>query len=886
MRKARAWFIRIAGIFGKSRRDRELAAELESHLQLHIDDNLRAGMTPQEARRRAIIKLGGIESTKENYRDRRGIPIIETLLQDVRFGLRMLRRNPGFALAVVLTLALGIGANVTMFSVVDSLLFRMPDHVRAPEQLVHVSYTGRNGSFTSDFQGYQAIQRDDRSIDLTIGFDAKQDFDRGISAQQINTDFVDANYFRVLGTRIEIGREFAKDENQEQTAAPVAILSYQFWQKQFAGDVHVLGKQLSIGERVYSVIGIAPKGFNGAFKTVVDAWLPLADSPTSLPGFAAETNLRYHFATAIGRLRGNVSIKAAAAEADATYLHGGGNPEFLIEVEPLYPSRTAHLSENARISLWLAGVAIAVLLIGCANVTNLFLVRITQRQHEMAIRLQLGASRSRLVSQVMVESLLLSAIGAGAALVVMAWSGPLVRAFLFKPGYFAGEFLNYRVAALTFFFAALAGLASGIVPAWRASRADVMEALKSGGHGQSAARSGLRSSLLVTQVALTLVLTVGAGLFIRSLKNVHAVDLGFEPDRALIATIDLRKAGLQPAEINAVYDQMLERVRQVPGVESVGVSTTVPLDASTFTVVKIPDGKSPSNSGMGARILTVSPGFIEAIGMKVVQGRSFNQTDRPGAPNVAIVNESFVHEVWPDQNPIGRCIIPMGGFGKSVSCWEIVGVIKNMNTFNNSLNSNTPSEFLLPLQQVLSTNPKATAHALIIRVPEKSAALSRAVSAALESVVPNGRYVDVHPLSQGLDPETRSWRLGASMFSFFGALALTLAAVGIYGVLAFLVRQRTSEIGIRMALGALPGNILGLVLWKGMKLVLLGSAIGVAAALGLSRLLRTLLFGVRPTDLTSYLGATGVMMAVALLACLLPAWRAARVDPAISLRHE
>ena len=884
MRRVRAWFVRMAGIFGQTRRDQELAAELESHLQMHIEDNVRVGMTPQEARRRAIIKLGGVESTKESYRERRSIPMIETLLQDVRFGLRMLRRNPGFALAVVLTLALGIGANVTMFSIVDALLFRMPDHVRAPEQLVHVSYTGRKDGYRSDFQGYQAIQQNDRSIDLTVEFNATQDFDRGAAAQQVNVDFVDANYFRVLGTQIGIGREFAKDENQEQTAAPVAILSYQFWQKQFAGDIHVLSKQISIGERVYSVIGIAPKGFNGEFKTVVDAWLPLADSPTSLPGFSAEANLRYHFATAIGRLREDVSPKMAAAEADATYLHGGGNPEFLIEVEPLFQSRTANLSENARISLWLAGGAFIVLLIGCANVTNLFLVRITQRQHEMAVRLQLGAGRGRLVSQVMIESLLLAALGAGAALLVMAWSGPLVRAFLFRPGFFVGDFLSYRVAGMTFFFAALAGLSSGIVPAWRASRANVLEALKSAGHGQSAGRSGLRSGLLVAQVALTLVLTIGAGLFIRSLRNVRAMDLGFQPDRALIATVDLRKAGLQPAEINAVYDQMMERVRKLPGVESAGLSTTTPLGALTFTVAKIPADMSPSEHDVGAEILTVSPGFIEAIGMKVVQGRPFRGTDRPGAPEVAIVNESFAHEVWPGQNPIGRCILPVGPVGKGASCWEVIGVIRDMNTLSNG--TDMRSEFLLPLEQALAGDAKQSAHALIIRTRAKPSESMRAVFSALESVVPNGRYVDVHPLSQALDPETRSWRLGASMFSFFGVLALMLAAVGIYGVLAFLVRQRTSEIGIRMALGALPGNILGMVVWKGMKLVLLGSAIGIVAALGLSRLLRTLLFEVRPTDFTSYLGATGVMIAVAIAACMVPAWRAARVDPATSLRHE
>jgi predicted permease len=881
MRTLRVWCKRIAGIFGKSQRDKDLSAELESHLQMHIDDNTRTGMTPEEARRRAIIKLGGIESTKENYRDRRSIPVIETLLQDVRFGLRMLRRNPGFALAVVLTLALGIGANLTMFSVVDSLLFRKPEHILAPEQLMRVAYTGRGGTYRSNFLGYKGIRENDRSLDLTVAFSALQDFDRGANVHQVNVDFVDANYFNLLGTQIEIGRGFAKDEDQEDTAAAVAILSYQFWRKQFAGDIHVLGRQISIGERIYTVIGIAPRGFNGEYTTIVDGWLPFADAPTSVPGIATDANLRYHFAYAVGRLKGNATPKTAAAEADAVYLHSGGNPEFKIVVDPLYPSRTAHLSQNARVSLWLAGVAFVVLLIGCANVTNLFLVRVTQRQHELAVRLQLGAGRTRLVSQVLVESMLLAVLGACAALLVMEWSSPLVRAFLFRPGFFVGDLVSYRVAAMTFLFGTLTGLASGIVPAWRASHANVLEALKSAGHGKSSARSGLRSGLLVAQVALTLVLIVGAGLFIRSLRNVYARDLGFEPDRALIATVDLRKAGFQPTAINTVYHQMLDRVRALPGVESAGLSTIIPLQMQTFTSGTIPSEMSPSKPRIFAAMEAVSPGYIEAMGMKLIQGRTFRATDHPGAPSVVIVNENFVREIWPGQNPVGKCFMAKG---KNSVCWEIVGVVSNMNVLSNS--SDMKGAIFIPLEQELATEPKEIVNSLVIRTPTKSAAVTAAVFSTLESVAPNGRYVDVHLLSQALDPETRSWQLGASMFSFFGALALMLAAVGIYGVLAFMVRQRTSEIGIRMALGALPGNILGLVVWKGMKLVLLGSVIGIAAALGLSRLLRTLLFEVRPTDLTSYVAACGVLIAVALLACLLPAWRAARVDPATSLRHE
>jgi predicted permease len=840
-------------------------------------------MTPQEARRQAVLKFGGVESAKENYRDRRGLPLVEHLFQDVRYALRTFRRNPIFTLAVVTTLALGIGVNVTMFSVVDALLFRMPEHVRAPEQLVRVSYTGRNGGSAKDFQGYQSIQENARTINLTVHLPETQDFGRGPDTQQVNVDYVDANYFTVLGTEIKIGRSFAHDEDMQDSAAAVAILSFQFAEKEFGFPQGALNRQVWIGERQYAVIGVAPKGFNGAYTTTLDVWLPFADSPTDAAGFSGGGNLRNRMALAEARLVGGVTLKAAGAEADAIYLHSGGDPQFAIRVTPLFPSRTTKLSQNARLSLWLSGVALVVLLVGCANVANLYLVRMTQRTHEMAIRLQLGATHGRLVRQSMVESLLLASLGGVAALAVMTWASSFVRGFLFRPGFFAGTILSQRVVETTAFLTILAGLLSTLIPSWHLSHTRALDNLRSSSVGLSRGSLRIRSSLIASQVALTLMLAIGASLFIRSMQNIRALDLGFDPDHALLATVDLRKAGLKPVEINNTYEKMMERAKTVPGVEAAGLSTMIPFAVARFSFVKFPAASSASKPQFGSLVETVTPGYTEAVGMKVVQGRSFKQSDGFGAPLVSVINESFAHEAWPNQNPVGKCFIFFTD-GKDSPCYEVVGVVEDVHLISDM--TNVRNEFLLSFEQSLDAESKESIHALTVRIPESSPSTNRALFEALESAVPGGQYVDLHPLSRALDPQTRTYRLGASMFSLFGTLALLLSAVGIYGVLAFLVRQRTHEIGIRMALGAMRQDILILIVWQGMKFVLLGLAIGIGAALGLSRLMTSMLFEVKPTDLKSYTLACGVLLFVALAACLLPSWRATHVDPSKSLRYD
>jgi putative ABC transport system permease protein len=900
MRRVRAWLVRLVGVFGKSQRDRELSAELESHLQLHIDDNLRAGMPPQEARRRAIIKLGGIESTKESYRERRSIPMIETLLQDVRFGLRMLRRNPDFALAVILTLALGIGANVTMFSVVDSLLFRMPDHVRAPEQIVNVDLIVKpeaNDPFgTADrpdvalhnFPGYRQLAENVRLLDVAAQSHAWGiDFGRGSDAREIEAEYVTSTYFQVLGVQMALGRPFTTAEDNPAGGIPVVVLGYDFW-RSLGADTGILNRAVWIGTRQFTIVGIAPREFNGLDSPRVDAWIPVSDVPISANSNPL-TQEGSWWLTTIARPKAGVLRQQAETEAANIYLRSGNKTKGTVRLTPYFEARTDKLSQSARVSLWLAGVAFIVLLIACANVANLFLVRTVQRKQEMAIRLQLGASRGRLIGQTLVESLLLSTAGGVAALLVSYWIRPLARAVLFAPTIYVGSFLNWRLIVLTAFFTALAGLSSALIPAWRASRPSLTADLKSDRQGRSGARSAARAVLLVMQVALTLVLSIGAGLFIESLRHAHMFDQGFETNRVLVASMNLETSGLKPAEIDAAYKRLAERAGSVPRVERTALAAAVPLMGGTYTSVKDPSLKGSAFAGIDQ----VAPEYFATLGIKILQGRSFLSSDRFGAPPVAIVNETLARDLWHDQNPLGKCLV-LPNYQKK-ECHTVVGVVPDQlkslaagHTMSRNLAgpavNNADAYF--PMEQGVGKKLDSPATGLLIRTSGTASNATHDISVALAGLAPDGRYVSVHSLSEAMDSQIRPFRLGASMFTLFGALALLLSAVGIYGVLAFLVRQRTAEIGIRMALGALPRDVLKLVIWQGMKFAALGLIIGIAAALSLTRLVRTLLFEVRPTDLTSYTVACAVLMTVALLACLLPAWRAAHVDPATSLRHE
>jgi putative ABC transport system permease protein len=815
---------------------------------------------------------------------------MDTIAQDIRYTLRTMRRNPGFALAVVLTLALGIGVNVTMFSVVDALLFRMPEHVRAPQQIVNVdlvSDTGEPDIAFHSFRGYTRLA--DNLHLLEIASESHPwaiDFGRGSGAREISASYVTSSYFDVVGVHLLLGRPFTKAEDNPAGGIPVAILGYDFW-RALGEDLHILNQAVWIGDRQFTVIGIAPRGFNGLDSSRVDVWLPISDVP-SLPGKNLLTSEGSWWLDTIGRLKGGMTRGQGEAEVTAAFVHSGGKLEGKVQLTPYFGGRTQELSQSARVSLWLAGVAFAVLLIACANVVNLFLARIVQRDHEMAIRLQLGASRPRLAGQMLVESLLLSFAGGGAALLVSYWIRPLIGAVLFTKDFYVGNLLNWRVLAISLLLVTLIGLFVGLLAARRAVRQDLAFALKQGSQGKSRERSALRSGLLVTQVALTLVLSIGAGLFIESLRHAYMFDQGFETNRVLFVSMNLGTSGMKPEGINSAYRQLAERANGAPRVERSALAGSVPLVEGTYTSVKDPSSKDSASAGIDR----VGPDYFATLGIKILQGRSFLPTDRFGAPPVAIVNETLASDLWHAENPIGKCLV-LRNYEKQ--CHTVVGVVPDQlrslaagrtmsrHMFGPSFNN---SDAYFPLEQSVTKDLDTPATGLLIRTSGDAPGATHDISEALAGLAPGGRYVAVRPLSEWMDPQIRPFRLGASMFSFFGALALLLAAVGIYGVLAFLVRHRTSEIGIRMALGALPQDVLRLIVWQGMKFVGLGLAIGIVTALGLSRVVRSLLFEVTPTDVWSYAGASGVLLVVSLAACLIPAWRAARVDPSISLRYE
>jgi predicted permease len=852
--------------------------------------------------RRGKRNLGNMNRVKKARPEVWNSIWLEQLLQDIRYSLRTIRLNPVFALAVVVTLALGIGVNATMFSVIDALLFRMPDHVQAPQQLVRVFNHVRPPAHGNSgrFAGYKIIFENSRLLDLSGQFFSDQDFGRGADARRIHVGFVDASYLPLLGTFVQFGRNFNPQEAGIGRSAPVAILSYRLWQEGFSGDPHVLNREIWVGEGAYTVIGVMPRGFNGIESVAVDAWLPLADAPDPLAGITSSTEAeKYGRMGVIGRLHPGGTLEQAAAEADAVYLHAGADSKFAIAMEPYFVSRTAHLTDNSRISLWLTGIAFVVFLIACANVANLFLVRLVNRQHEMAVRMQLGASRGRLLRHVVVESMVLSAIGGAGAIAVLAVAGPLMRSFLLPANSSVGSLLTVRLLVVTAILVAVAGFASGIPAAWRASRPNLSQALQSGGRGRGQARSLLRTGLLVVQVALTVILTVGAGLFIHSVRNIRGLGLGFEPDRALFASLDLRRSGYQPADIDAAYKRLLDRLSGVPSIESAALTSGIPMYSKTMTMIRIRMENRDPKTFSGGSFEGVTPGYFAAMGTRILQGRDFLPTDQAGAPLVAIVSDTLARDLWPSENAIGQCMLTPQLAGKEI-CTEVVGVMEDRNL---DVTASAPPkwdpkakihafergdrrEFFVPLAQGEVGTFKLTPHTLVLRIRERTPTAMASVFVALQSAAPGARFVDLKILATLLDARTESFRLGAAMFSFFSGLALLLAAVGTYGVLAFLVRSRTAEIGIRMALGALPGQVMRRVLWLGMRATGVGLVAGVIAAVGLSRLVRGLLYGVAPSDLASYFGAAFVILAVTALACMLPAWRAARVDPATSLRHE
>jgi predicted permease len=894
LRSLRLWLSRLAGLFNKPRRDRELAAEIESNVALHIEDNLRAGMTPAEARRQALLKFGGVESAKERYRDRRGIPFLETTWQDIRFALRMLRKSPGFTTVAVLTLALGIGANTAVFSLLDAVLIRSLPY-NNPDRLVYLWTPNRKlPQFPLEISGpsvgdFFEIQRQMRSFSSITLF-SQQYFNLVAEgpAQRVSGVFVQPDFFSTFGVNPLFGRGF-EGTDTEPGSGGVAVISYALWQSAFGGSANVLGKSMILNGQHYHVVGVMPGWFgypsgnelpySNSGKTQV--WLPMVLTAQQKIDRENSSGLW----VAVARLRPRITIAQAQAEFSsivprlvALQAANSLSKGMYGVVKPF----TETVVGGVRLFLWLLfGAVSLVLLVACANAANLLLARAAARTHEMGVRAALGAGRGRLIRQVLTEAVLLACAG-GAFGIFIAYAA--IRAFLrLNPGNIprlTETSIDSGVLLFVLVVSLLTGVIFGILPALGVSRANLSELLKQAGHRGISASTRWRYALIVGEVALAVVLLTGSGLLIRSYMNLQSVSTGFS-DSTLSMHIALDNRYSRPARRQEFFRSVLDRIGALPGVEAAGAVSALPLSHNEQMQIFSVEGYANKPYQMVDSRLA-SESYFQAMDIPLLAGRFFTSQDGAnGAPGVVIVNQAFVNDYLHGRSTIGAhlCVCPFTA-GRPV--WStLVGVVGNTRFSN--LEAAPPPEIYRPFWQ----NGQASGGAYFaIRTSSPGARIIPAIRDAVRSIDPTIAVADIQTMDQRVSNAGALRLFQTSLFGIFAAVALFLAAIGLYALMAFSVRQRTNEIGIRIALGAQPANVLKLILAQGLLLTILGISIGVAGALALTRFLSSLVYGIAPTDPATFIGVSLVLIAAALLACWVPARRAMRVDPVTALRCE
>ena len=809
---------------------------------------------------------------------------MNNLWQDLGYGGRMLRKSPGFTSIAVLTLALGIGANTAIFSVVNALLLRPLPYADA-ERLVLLSESHASERHSASYPNYADWRARAQSIEgMAIGW--PQNFTRtgGDRAARVPGYSVNWNFFPLLRVQPQLGRMFT--EADDRYGAPrTVIVSHGFWQRQWGGELNVVGQTLRLTNETYTVIGVLPPGFE--YFEPADLYTPLGLALGPDSGFAGRGNSAFDF-YAVARLKPGVTVAQANREMDAI------GQQLAREYPKFNEGKTAQaerlqdvMSESVRHPLWmLLGAVGFILLIACINVANLMLVRAAERQKELAVRLALGAGRWRIIRQLLSESLLIAALGGAGGLLLGSWmlQGLLALAPEEIPQ-LSRVGLDNRVLLFTLGMAALTNLLVGLLPALQASKTDLQTALKDGGRLTSgASREGTRKALLIAEVSLSLVLLVGAGLLVRSMWNLLHVDPGFNGDNLLTLRLSLTGRGYDDRRKRVFYDECLARVRAVPGVRSAALTHSLPIRGSNWGGVFIAADKpvpSPANLP-GSDRLRVSPSYFETMEIRLRRGRLFTAADTPDSAPVVIINETLARRVWPNENPLGKRLkfgFPEDYDEESKPWREVIGVVNDVRM--DGVDRVAEPQTYLPYSQLPNESL-----GLVVRAERHPAALASAVEQAIAAIDKDVPVFAVWTMDQLLGNSLAERRLTLVLLTSFAVLALLLSAVGIYGVISYAVRQRTHELGIRMALGAQTRDVLGLILAQGVKLTLCGIGLGLAAAFALTRWLESLLFGVRPTDALTFAIIALLLLLVALLACWIPARRATKVDPVIALRCE
>jgi predicted permease len=833
------------------------------------------------------------------------------MFQDLRFGARMLLKHKGLTLVAVLSLALGIGANTAIFSLIDAVLMKMLP-VKHPEQLVFLEESGdsqgRKRRSDISYEFFDRLRRQPEGLVEVCTFSTRRPLNAlvGDRTEVAQTQQVSGGFFAVLGTAAIMGRTFTDDDDKVPGAHPVAVISYNYWHRRFARDPAIVGKTISVTGYPFTIIGVTPPEFFGI--TVDDApdlWIPMMMRTQILPGESIEDYFNNPLSFVLGRLKPGVTEQQASASLTNLL-----QQLLLAEAGPRLSPEDQQSLRQARVSLTpaskglsslrsqfseplrvLMAIVALVLLIACANVANLLLARATARKKEVAIRLALGASRLRLIRQLLTESVLL-ALSGGALGLFFAWWGGRLLLTLVASGRTPVSLkltLDARALLFTTVVSLLTGILFGLAPAWRATRVDVAPALAEGARDSGGARLGLGKTLVIAQVAVSLVLLVSAGLFVRTLANLRNVEIGFQPEKVLLFSVDPRMLGYEGRRIANLYQLLMERLKTIPGVSHVSLSREGLLfgggyRSSVYVPGRTPrDGENPSPddkrfSPNHSHLYNVGPDYFATVGLPILRGRGFTEQDNESAQAVAVVSEYFARYYFGNEDPLGK------RFGRSEeenNRIEIVGVVKDAKY--NSLRQQTLRTFYVPYLQNPSSWRETTFQIRVAGEPQKIIPALRQAAQAVEQKLP---IYNVNTLARQIDASIVQERLIGTLSGFFGLVALALAAIGLYGLLAYSVTQRTREIGIRMALGARPGAVLKLVIWQGMLLVLIGAAVGLVAAFNLTSLMSNHLFGVRANDPFTFAVVALLLAIVAFLACWIPAWSAAKTNPLSSLRRE
>jgi putative ABC transport system permease protein len=899
MRAIRAWLLRLGATLHKGTRDTDLSEELESHVQMHIEDNLRRGMNAEEARREALIKLGGVTQTQESYRERRSVPLIETFLQDLRFSGRMLHKNPGFATVAIVTLALGIGASTSISSVVDAVLLR-PLPYRNPEQIVRVweqAPDGRRMNLADpNFDDFRT-QNNTFGTMAIYGYGLSS-ISGGSEPVRVNIAIVSSDFFKALGVEPFRGRAFEPEE-QRLHGAPAMIVSYGYWQRYLGGAADLSKFHLAMEGGVYPVVGVMPAGFD--FPPGVAAWIPRELDPET-PSRTA------HNWRGLGRLRDGVTVAQARANlsAIARRIRDEYGKKVDLNEAAVLPLADAVVGDVRTALLDLLGAVGLLLLVACANVAGLLLARTSARRKELAVRAALGAGRSRLIRQFLAESFALSLAGGVLGILLAIWSVKLVVTIL-PTNLPRQQGISINTSVLLFSLATIVSVAVslGFFAAWRAGTGDLQEALSAGSRSYSggSANHRLRGFLVISEIAITLVILVGAGLLGRSFLRLASTSPGFRQENLITMefsppTLAWQEATTSPAVARQIHlvDDILSRLRAIPGAETVGLAGALPVAAGDdladggFLILngqKPPANfdewermaQNPSQAGH-ALYCVAGEGYFRTLGIPLIRGRMFGDQDDLNSPNVAVISESLARQRWPNQDPIGE-IINFGNMDGNLKSLTIVGIVGDIRAEGLD-RPPSPIIYVDYRQRGMHANSSPT---IVMRSAAPAGEIVAAARGIFHDLAP-----DVPVKFSTFEDEMGGW-LARRRFLFllvgvFAAAALALAAVGIYGVVAFSVTRRTQEIGIRMSLGARRGNILGLVLAEGARMAAAGVVIGIGASLAITRLISSLLFGISPTDPLTFAGVAVLLSAVALFASYIPARRAMRVDPIVALRYE